>query len=314
MTINVALFGTGRIAEFGYIPAIKQINDVEIISVLSRDAQRGRQFAKKHNITKSFSNIDELLTDKNLHAVIICSPDAAHEEQAIKACQANKHILCEKPMSTDVESCMRMIKQIDNAKIVFGMGYNNRFNAGLRYIKDTITSKKIGKIYYARAALSTQQNDPEGWRAIGEQSKFWAMSATGTHMLDIFRWLFGEPIDARSITLSPKHRSVNDEITSILLNFSDNLICEITASAILPKLNRIEVYSDNDFIIGENVFGIKTDEVIYYNDKKVRIKPINSFFGEVVDFTNAIIKKRAPRASYIDGLENVKIMNGILNK
>lgn len=308
MTINIALLGTGRIAEFGYIPAIQQISDTNIISVLSRDEARGKAFAKKHQIKKSYVDLDELLRDKSLDAVIICTPDAMHEEQVIKSCRANKHVLCEKPMSTDYQSCLRMIEEIKKSKIIFGMAYNNRFNAGLRYIKEQIEKDQIGNIYYARAMLSTQQNDPEGWRALGDQSKFWAMSATGTHMIDIFRWYFGEPMDSKLISLSPKYRSPNDEISTLTMNFNNKILCDVTASAILPRVNRIEVYSDTDVIIGENVFGIKTDEEIYHNDKKILIKPISSFFGEVVDFTNAIIKNRAPRSTFEDGIKNLMIM------
>ncbi len=308
MTINIALLGTGRIAEVGYIPAIQQISDTNIISVLSRNEARGKAFAQKHQIKKSYVDLDELLLDKSLDAVIICTPDAMHEEQVIKSCRANKHVLCEKPMSTDYQSCLKMIEEIKKSKIIFGMAYNNRFNAGLRYIKEQIEKDQIGNIYYARAMLSTQQNDPEGWRALGDQSKFWAMSATGTHMIDIFRWYFGEPTDSKMISLSPKYRSPNDEISTLTMNFNNKILCDVTASAILPRVNRIEVYSDTDVIIGENVFGIKTDEEIYHNNKKVLIEPISSFFGEVLDFTNSIIKNRSPRSTFEDGIKNLMIM------
>jgi predicted dehydrogenase len=308
MSINISILGTGRIAEFGYIPAIKQIDDVNLVSVLSRDADRAREFVNKHSIPNFYTDINELLNDEELDAVIICTPDAKHEEQVIKSCKAGKHILCEKPMSTDVNSCIRMIEEIKKNKIIFGMAYNNRFNAGLRYIKDTISNNSLGDVYYARAILSTQQNDPKGWRALGDQSNFWAMSATGTHMIDAFRWFFGEPTEVKATTISPKFKSINDELTSLVLNFEDNLICEITASAIIPKANRIEIYSNTDIIIGENVFGIKTDESIFHNGDRVMIKPISSFFGEVVDFTNAILKKQSPRSTFLDGLRNVEIM------
>lgn len=308
MTINIALLGTGRIAEIGYIPAIQQISDTNIISVLSRDEAKGKAFAKRHQIKNSYVDLDELLRDESLDAVIICTPDAMHEEQVIKSCRANKHVLCEKPMSTDYQSCLRMIAEIKKSEIIFGMAYNNRFNAGLRYIKEQIEKDQIGNIYYARAMLSTQQNNPEGWRALGGQSKFWAMSATGTHMIDIFRWYFGEPVNSKLISLSPKYSSPNDEISTLTMNFNNKILCDVTASAILPRVNRIEVYSDTDVIIGENVFGIKTDEEIYHNNKKILIEPISSFFGEVLDFTNAIIKNRSPRSTFEDGIKNLMIM------
>lgn len=313
MTLNIALLGTGRIAEYGYIPAINKIDDVSIISVLSRSDAKGSEFAIKHSIPKAYVEIDDLLEDKLLDAVIVCTPDNLHEEQVIKSCRARKHILCEKPMATSVKSCENMIFEIEKARIIFGMAHNNRFNAGLRYIKDALDSNLIGQVYYARAMLTTLQNDPSGWRALGKESKFWAMSATGAHMIDIFRWYFGEPTKMKKVSLSPKFKSINDEITTLSLNFNEKIICDITASAILPPVNRIEIYSNENSIIGENVFGIKTDERIYHNDEKVMIEPISSFFGEVVDFTNAIIKGIEPRSTYKDGIENIRIMTDALS-
>ena len=313
MTLNVALLGTGRIAEYGYIPAISKIDDVNIISVLSRSDARGSEFAIKHSIPRVYVEIDDLLADNHLDAVIVCTPDSLHEEQVIKSCRAKKHILCEKPMSTSVESCENMIAEIEKSGIIFGMAHNNRFNAGLRYIKEVLDSSSIGQVYYARSILTTLQNDPSGWRALGKESKFWAMSATGAHMIDIFRWYFGEPTKMKKISLSPKFKSINDEITTISLNFNDSIICDITASAILPLVNRIEIYSTENTIIGENVFGIKTNERIYHNNEKVMIEPISSFFGEVVDFTNAIIKSIQPRSTHKDGIENIRIMTNALS-
>ena len=172
MTLNIALLGTGRIAEYGYIPAINKIDDVSIISVLSRSEAKGSEFAIKHSIPKAYVEIDDLLEDKLLDAVIICTPDSLHEDQVIKSCRARKHILCEKPMATGIKSCENMIFEIEKAGIIFGMAHNNRFNAGLRYIKDALDSNLIGQVYYARAMLTTLQNDPSGWRALGKESKF----------------------------------------------------------------------------------------------------------------------------------------------
>ena len=64
MTLNIALLGTGRIAEYGYIPAIDKIDDVSIISVLSRSEAKGSEFAIKHSIPKAYVEIDDLLEDK----------------------------------------------------------------------------------------------------------------------------------------------------------------------------------------------------------------------------------------------------------
>ena len=307
MSIGIAIIGTGRIAEVGFIPAISKINGVKIASVLSRDRLRGKEFAKKHNIDSVYTDIDLLLNDPLVDAVIICTPDAMHESQVIKACRSGKHVLCEKPMSS-VNSCLKMIAEIEKSKIIFAMGFNNRFNAGLKYIKNIIKNNEIGQIRYARAFVTTPQNDPNGWRAVGQQSAFWALSATGTHMIDIWRWYFGNPSSICASCDSPLYGGPNDEISNIIFEYKDKLLAEITAAAILPRANRIEIYSETDSIVGENVFGIVTDEIIFRNGKKVDINPCDSFFEEVNDFIDSISRNTEPKSTYKDGLENLMIM------
>jgi len=308
MSIGIAIIGTGRIAEIGFIPAISKINDAKIVSVLSRDLLKGKKFAKKHNIAVVYTDIDLLLKDPLVDAVIICTPDAMHESQVIKTCRAGKHVLCEKPMSTSVNSCLRMIDEIEEAKIIFAMGFNNRFNAGLKYIKNIIENNEIGQIRYARAFVTTPQNDPKGWRAVGQQSAFWALSATGTHMIDIWRWYFGNPSSICASYASPLYGGPNDEISNIIFEYNGKLLAEITAAAILPRANRIEIYSETESIVGENIFGIITDEIIYRNDKKIDISPDDSFFEEVSDFIYSINNNINPNSTYKDGLENLMIM------
>src|SRR5207249_2037635 len=82
----------------------------------------------------------------------------------IAAAQAGKHILCEKPMTTTVAGCQRMAEVIRSSGITFAMGYTWRFNAGARTIKALLEAGAIGPVRYARGFLSTQAQDPAGWR------------------------------------------------------------------------------------------------------------------------------------------------------
>ena len=185
MTLGIALLGTGGIAQHAFVPAVHAVAAARLVAVLSRDKARGAVFAQQYGIPEVYDHLDTLLRSPQVDAVIIATPDAMHEPQVIAAVQAGKHVLCEKPMTTTYAGCQRMAAAIRASGVTFAMGYNNRFNTGLQHIKALLEAQEIGPVRYARALLITQNQDPRGWRAHSEQARYWALSAVGTHLIDV---------------------------------------------------------------------------------------------------------------------------------
>ena len=104
--------------------------------------------------------------------------------------------------------------------------------------------------------MTTQAQDPSGWRAAGEQSRYWALSATGTHLIDCFRWYFGEPDSVGGVLSAPVNQGPNDDLSMLILNYLGRLLAELTASAVFRSGNRLELYGETGSIIGEDAFGL----------------------------------------------------------
>ena len=101
--LRIAMIATGGIADKALAPAVTSASGAELWSVLSRDVGRARDFAKRHGAASpqpAYDDLDALLADPELDAVLIASPDGLHAEQCIAAASAGKHVLCEKPMAT----------------------------------------------------------------------------------------------------------------------------------------------------------------------------------------------------------------------
>ena len=308
MTLGLALLGTGRIAANAFIPAVKAVQGADLVAILSRDAARGAEVAREHGIPASYDTLDALLQDPAVDAVIVATPDAMHESQVIAAVQAGKHILCEKPMTATLAGCERMAEVVRNSDVTFAMGYNNRFNTSLRQIKALLDSGEIGPLRYARTLLTAAVQDPEGWRAHSDQARYWAMSAVGTHVLDCWRWFFGEPASVGGALAGPMHQGPNDEITTMVLNYPGQMIAEFTVAAVFQAPNQLEIHGDNGSIIAENVFGANPNGPITCNGREIAYTPQNPFVLEIEDFVEAIQQKRPPCTTLDDGLINVRIM------
>jgi predicted dehydrogenase len=310
MTIGIAILGTGRIVETAYIPAIEGVDRAKTVAVLSREQARAESFAAAHGVPGAYSDLDTLLADPKVDAVIVATPDLTHELQVVAAARAGKHILCEKPMSTTPESCAAMAEAVRASGVTFAMGYDNRFHPSLRRIKELIEAGTIGPVHFTNALVTTSVSDPEGWRAKGEQSRYWAMSATSTHIIDIYRWYFGEPEEVCGLFVSPVFHSDKDEIATVTLYYRDRLMASLTAAAVLPAANRIEIHGEKGSIVGEGCFGRSHREAILtYNGQAETIPQPDPFIAEVRDFVEAIEGKRPPLADLEDGLRNVAIMD-----
>jgi predicted dehydrogenase len=197
-------------------------------------------------------------------------------------------------MTATVAGCNRMAEAVRASGITFAMGYNNRFNPGLQRIKAMLENGAIGSVRYARALLTTQAQDPSGWRALGEQSRYWALSATGTHLIDCFRWYFGDPDRVGSVLCAPVHQGPNDELSMVVLNYPGGLLAELTASAVLRSGNRLELYGETGSIIGEDVFGSRANGPITCNGQAVAYEAQSSFIGQIRDFVEAVRQQRPP--------------------
>ncbi len=308
MTLGIALLGTGHIAQRAFVPAVHAVDGARLVAVLSRDKARGAAFAQQYGIPEVYDNLDALLRSPQVDAVIVATPDATHEPQVIAAAYAGKHVLCEKPMMTTYAGCERMVAAIQASGITFAMGYTFRFNNGLQHIKAMLGEGQIGQVRYARAFLSAQAQDPQGWRARSEQSRYWALSAVGTHLIDLWRWYFGEPASVGGCFATPVHHGPNDEVTTLVFDYPGRLLAEVSVAAVFRGGNRLELYGENGAIIGDGVFGARPGGTITCKGHAIAYQPTNPFIGEVADFVQAIEQQREPRATLADGLRNVYIM------
>jgi len=221
--------------------------------------------------------------------------------------------LCEKPMTTTYAGCQRMAEAVRASRITFAMGYSMRFKTGLRRVEQLLQAGRIGQVHYARALWTTQSPDgAEGWRAKSDQARYWALSAVGTHLVDLLRWYFGDPASVGGGMAQPVYQGPNDEVSVLVFNYPGRLLAELAVTALFPGGNRLELYGDKGCIIGENLFGYVQEGVsLTCNEEPISFTidtPIDPFVAEVTDFIQAIEQGRPPRATLEDGIRNVYIL------
>lgn len=312
MTVGFALIGTGSITE-RLAPAILRADGAELVAVLSRDLERADQLRAKHGAdgAKSYTDLDALLEDPRVDAVAVATPDALHVNQALAAIERGKHVLVEQPMTTTTGDAEVLRYAAGRSNVALAVGYPLRHHRGHRALRELVAQGRFGTIRHARVQWTRKDADAEGWRAKGELTRWWALSAIGAHVIDLARWLLaplGEPQIVNRTFVSPRWGG-REEVASIALGFPEGALVEVFVSVLFDSPMRLEIFGDEGAAICEGTFGPHGAGTIRVDGVPLEFATVDPCQAEVEDLVAAIRDHRAPFVSAEDGLENVRILD-----
>src|SRR5690242_19960910 len=115
--VRWAVLGTARIATTKVIPAMQKGEWSDVIGIASRDREKARQAAQELRIPKAFGSYEEALADREVEAVYIPLPNSLHVPWSIRAAEAGKHVLCEKPIAMSSDECRELITARDRTGV-----------------------------------------------------------------------------------------------------------------------------------------------------------------------------------------------------
>ncbi len=314
-TVNLALIGTGRIAETQLAPALAVADGVQLWSVLSRNKERAAEFAESHDAKSSgtaYTSLDALVSDPDLDGIIIATPDKLHAQQCITAARAGKHVLVEKPMATSLDDADRMIEACEAAAVRLGVAYHLRWHGGHRLIAGTVQSGKLGDIRHMRVQWSWRAPDASNWRASSDVGRWWSLAGVGTHCLDLIRWLMvptcGEVEQVKSVLSNAVWRGPHDESAVVALRFESGATAEFCSSVNFESPHRMEIYGSDGYAICTDTLGALGAGTIQTRDGDLEFSVANPYVGEVLDFAAAIRDERAPEVDGREGRRNVELL------
>jgi predicted dehydrogenase len=190
--IKSAIIGAGFMGG-AHTEALRRIG-VEVSGVLGKDQNETNSFAQRAN-TKAYENLDDLLKDKDVNVVHLCTPNNLHYPMAKAALEAGKHVLCEKPLATSSKEAAELVKLSKMKNLVGAVNYSIRFypmnqEAHTRIHKGMIGEPRILHAEYCQdwLFLPTDWN----WRLVAKEGgNLRVVGDIGTHVLDMLTWLTG---------------------------------------------------------------------------------------------------------------------------
>jgi predicted dehydrogenase len=191
--LKVGVIGIGGIAHT-HMPGWAQSELTEVVAAADINPEILESFGGQHEITRLYSDSQEMIASPDIDIIDICTPNMYHEPLTIAALDAGKHVMCEKPLAPTPEAVQRMIAARDRSGKMLMTAQHQRFNANSKALKAEIGTGALGDIYHARSWMLRRAAYPG--RASFVQKKHSGGGPCidiGVHVLDLTLWLMGNP-------------------------------------------------------------------------------------------------------------------------
>jgi 2-hydroxy-4-carboxymuconate semialdehyde hemiacetal dehydrogenase len=228
-TIKVALAGAGA---FGikHIDGIKNIEGVEVVSLIGRELPKTQEIAAKYGIQHVTTNLADSLALKEVDAVILCTPTQMHAAQTIQCMQAGKHVQVEIPLSDSWKDAQAVMDVQKQTGLVAMCGHTRRFNPSHQYVHKKITA---GEFNILQMDVQTYFFRRTNMNALG-QARSWTdhlLWHHAAHTVDLFAYQCGSPIVKANAVQGPIHPTLGIAMDmSIQLKAANGAICTLSLS------------------------------------------------------------------------------------
>ena len=190
--LKVAIIGCGGIANGKHMPSLSRLDNVEMVAFSDIEMEKAEKAAAEYGSedAKVYEDYKELLLDKEIDVVHVCTPNISHAEISIAAMEAGKHVMCEKPMAINSEEAKSMVEAAERTGKKLTIGYNNRFRPDSQYLHNVCERGDLGEVYYAKAHAIRRRAVPT-WGVFLDEEKQGGgpLIDIGTHALDLTLWM-----------------------------------------------------------------------------------------------------------------------------
>jgi len=286
-----------------HVRVLSELPNVELVAVCDIDRQRADEVSQKYGL-RSYSESAEMYRREEIDAVTICVWSSRLAKEALVALKHGKHVLVEKPMASSVKEARRLLKIAESEKLKLSVGFIERFNPGVRRVKEAIEGGLIGS-----PVLATARRVSRWPQRIGDVG---VIKDTAIHDIDIMRFIFGEePIAVYAKAGSLQHERIED-YAQIMLSFPSNRAAFLEANWLTPYKIRKLTITGSEAIISLDYI---TQEITIETQKQT-ITPRHEWEEplkiEIQHFVDCILNDKEPIVSGIDGIKALEIAEAAL--
>jgi len=192
--LKAGIIGCGGIANGKHMPGLAKLPEVGMVAFYDAIPEKAGEAANKFGVkgAKVYADLNEMLGDKSIDLVHVCTPNKSHADITVAALEAGKHVMCEKPMAKTPADGRRMVETAKRTGKKLTIGYQNRYRADSRYLYKLCKAGELGEIYFAKAHAIRRRAVPTWGVFLNEEEQGGGpLIDIGTHALDLTLWMMG---------------------------------------------------------------------------------------------------------------------------
>ncbi len=318
--IGYAVVGLGQLAVEEVLPAFGSCESSKLVALVSGHADKAKQLAEVYDVPRgnifNYDNYDEMASNREIDVVYNILPNSMHAEFTIRAFQAGKHVLCEKPMASNVAECEQMIAAAERAKRKLMIAYRLHYEPFNKKAIELCASEEVGPIKLITASNSQNVEAPN-IRLSGEL-RGGPLGDVGIYCLNAARYLTQrEPVEvfgyAHQPADDPRFREVPESVTFVLkFPGGAEAHCSCSFGAAESRFFRVE--GKNGVVEMAGAFGYFGQELRLSNEdgsRRFKLKPVDHFAAEMDHFAECILRDKEPRTPGAEGLADMQIIAAI---
>lgn len=295
--LGVAVVGTGFWGK-NHARVYKELASTELIAICDVNEERAKSIANQFGV-KAYTNSAQMLKDKEIEAVSVCTWSTFLAQEALKALRAGKHVLVEKPMATNTQQAEKLVKTAEENGLHLTVGFLMRFIPGLQHIRQAVESKKIGELVCATAKRVSQW--PERIGDVG------VVKDTAIHDIDVMRFISNmDPIAVYAKMGSMRHRKFED-YAQIMLTYKDGKSAFIESNWLTPYKTRMLTVTGADAIMRLDYI----TQDVWIEQQTETVQPRYPFQEplklELQHFADCILEKKKPLITGVDGIKALQV-------
>lgn len=314
--ITVGIIGAGRIGKVHTQSITTKVPNARIKTIadpfMNKDTEK---WAKSMGIKNTTKDYKDILKDKEIQAVLICSSTDTHSKISMEAIKAGKHVFCEKPIDHDVKKIKAVMDCLKkNPKVKYQVGFNRRFDHNFEAVRDAVKSGKIGKPQLIK--ITSRDPAPPGIDYIKVSGGIFLDMMI--HDFDMVRFLAGcdatEVYANGAVLVDPAIGKAGDIDTAIVTLKMENgalAVIDNSRKAVYGYDQRAEVFGSKGMVMNAN--DSQSNIVIANENGVTGEKPLlfflerymDAYAKEIICFINAIEKKTNTPLGVMDGLQPV---------
>jgi D-xylose 1-dehydrogenase (NADP+, D-xylono-1,5-lactone-forming) len=293
------------------IPPAQASEKVDLIAVASRDRARAHEYAQEWGIERSYGSYEALLADPDVEAVYISLPNSLHCPWSIRALEAGKHVLCEKPLSRRAADVEEAFTVAESTGRILMEAFMYRHNPQTRELTRLVEEGAIGNLRLVRAAFSFTMPDPENVRMRPDVDGGGLMDV-GCYCVSGCRLLAGEPEHVYGEqVIGP---SGVDVVFAATMRFAGEVVGEFDCALVLPDRDELEVMGDEGSVFLDDPWHARQPVLELRRDgdvERIELERTDSYGLELENLSDAIRGRAEPLLGRDDAVAQARVIEAL---